>query len=123
VEALFEKDPIIFKPAETDAEAVSALSEGRKFADLLLNGSPEMTKDTMIENIAKGRAAIIADPVKTKLIARQAQQIKALEEELKNYRGSEPTVETRPTPSSVPQSSDVRSRIGAALDAHLASRR
>jgi hypothetical protein len=123
VEALFEKDPAIFKPAETDAEAVSALSEGRKFADLLLNGSPEMTKDTMIENIAKGRAAIIADPVKTKLIARQAQQIKALEEELKNYRGSEPTVETRPTPSSVPQSSDVRSRVSAALDAHLASRR
>lgn len=90
---IIQADPDL-NPGE-DVELGSALAEGQKFADLLLNGSPELTTEQMVDKIAEGRARIIKSHVQEKRMAKMKTELESLREQLKQYQKSEPSVETR----------------------------
>lgn len=84
-----------FKPADDDNEAITALAKGQTEAELLLNGSPDLTPKQVLSKIADAQAKIRKAPLQALTIKRQADRIAALEAELKQYQGSEPSVEGR----------------------------
>lgn len=97
-----DAEPDVFKPDESDGDAITALSEGQKFADVLLNGAPGMTPEKMVSEAARGRARIVKSYRQDVTIKRQEQKIKDLETELAQYRRSEPEVKTTTTNHNAP---------------------
>lgn len=112
---LMDSDPV-FKPSAEDNDAIEALAEGQKFADLLLNGSDEMTPEMIAENVGKGRAKIIKAHVLERKYPKLESRIKELEEQLKAYQSSEPDVGRGSAPA--PKTgNDAKDRLLAAAQA------
>lgn len=89
-----------------DTELKQALEEGMELADTLVNGRPDLTPEAWGEVIAKGRVHIQRSHVLEKRLARAEAELKAANEELARYRGSEPTVETRNAGAPAPTADD-----------------
>lgn len=84
-----------FKPADDDNEAISALAEGQKFAESLLNVDPTLTQKQLLSKIADAQKSLRKFPLLEVKNRRLAAENAALKEELKQYQGSEPGVEGR----------------------------
>lgn len=102
-----EMEPDYFRPPEDDNEAITALAEGQKFIDLLVNGSPDVPQDKLISEIAKGRARIVKSFRQDQIVKNLKAENEALKSELKQYQRSEPEVRTR-TDTGKPIQSDGR---------------
>lgn len=101
--AYMQSKPEVFAPKEDDNDAVTALAEGQKFADFLINPPQDVSRGQMLKSIGEGRARIIESfALKPQMSKLQAEN-KALLEELEAYHKSEPDVRTREGGGSIPK--------------------
>lgn len=90
-----DSKPELFSPKEDDNEMVSALAEGQKFADYLLNPPADLSPAQVFKRVGEANARIIESfAMKPRLTKLEAEN-KALREELEAYHKSEPDVRTR----------------------------
>src|SRR6185436_4565765 len=101
--AYMQAKPDVFAPKEDDNDAVTALAEGQRFADFLINPPQDVTPKKFLQTVGEGRARIIESfALKPQMTKLQAEN-KALREELEAYHKSEPDVRTREGGGSLPK--------------------
>ncbi len=103
-----------------DPELSEALASGATLAETLATGNPNLTPEGWGDVVARSKVAIKRDAVNQKRITRLQGELKAAQDELARYRGSEPTVETRNAGPATEEAepSDFKSRMTASLLKH-----
>lgn len=80
---------------DNDPELQAARQEGKVLADLISNGSPDMTPEKWADTVAKTRVEVQHAAVLKKQMARVQAENAELKKQLAAFQATEPTVETR----------------------------
>jgi hypothetical protein len=86
-----------FAPPVDDADLIEAFRKGKELVDEVAAATPDMGLDKFADTIARARTAMRKAPILAKKAERLQARVAELEEQLKAYQASEPTVETRRT--------------------------
>lgn len=84
-----------YQPPDDDTELNEALTEAETLIESLDRFTNESTPDEISDAVANARTRIRREAVMSRKLTRAETKIKELEQQLKEYQSSEPTVETR----------------------------